>query len=178
MNKEETIARYGEDAYEKILEQSRAWREEHKGKEEYLEKEKARHRKYHKEHKEEEKARNKKYRDAHPEEVKANSHDRNRRGGKHYVNHLKDKRTGLQGERNRIRTKHARQYRPFKDIIAPDSQIHHEWAPPTAKYTGLALVEANAHRHGIVDVIEILDGEIILLTEEEIRKGEANGQKK
>jgi hypothetical protein len=83
---------------------------------------------------------------------------------------LKDNRTGLQGARNKIRLKHRNQYRPYKQIIAPDSQIHHEWIPKTAEYRGLALVEANAHQYGIVDVIQILDGKITLLTEEQVRK--------
>ena len=37
----------------------------------------------------------------------------------------------------------------------------------TARYMGIALVEKNAHRHGIVNVIEILEGQLTLLTEEE-----------
>jgi hypothetical protein len=67
--------------------------------------------------------------------------------------------------------KHAHQYKPYKDSIAPDSQIHHEWVPETAEYRGVALVEAEQHMHGFVDVIEILAGKITLLTEEEIKNG-------
>jgi hypothetical protein len=171
MNKEETIKRYGEAAYERVLEQRRAWKKAHKAEEH------ARSKKYREEHKEEEeyrekeKARNKKYAEEHPEEVKANNQERNRKDGKYYDKHLKDNRTGLQGARNRIRMKHANQYRPYKDIIAPDSQLHHEWMPQTDEYRGLALVEKDAHQYGIVDVIEILDGKITLLTEEEVKKG-------
>jgi hypothetical protein len=138
MNKEERIKRYGEEAYEKKLEQNRE--------------------------------RNEKWQEEHPEEVIANNQEIHRRGGKYYDKHLKDNRTGLRGDRNRIRKKHAKQYKPYKDIIAPDSQIHHEWVPRTSEYTGMALVEKDAHMHGFVDVIEILDGKITLLTEEEVKK--------
>ena len=31
------------------------------------------------------------------------------------------------------------------------------------------MVEADAHQYGIIDVIEILDGKITLLTEEEVK---------
>lgn len=54
-------------------------------------------------------------------------------------------------------------------IIAPDSQLHHEWVPETCEYRGVALVEAEQHMHGFVDVI--VDGEITRLTEEQIRNG-------
>jgi hypothetical protein len=84
---------------------------------------------------------------------------------------LKDNRTGLQGARNKIRGRHSHEYKPYKAIIAPESQLHHEWLPDSPEYRGLALVEADPHMHGFVDVIEILDGEITLLTEEEVRKG-------
>ena len=164
MNKEERIAKYGEAAYKKKLEQVRAWQEEHK------EEEKAYSKKYYKEHKEEENARSKKYREKNPEQVVANGQEQGRRGGKHYAKKLKYEHTGLQGARNRIRYKHGREWKPYKDIIAPDSQIHHEWVPDTAEYRGIALVEAEQHMHGIIDVIEILDGKITLLTEEQVRK--------
>jgi hypothetical protein len=171
MKKAECIKRYGEEEGERRLEQgqeynkehreeakaaAKKYREEHKGKEEYREKEKAYNRKYQEEN---------------PEKVIANHQEESRKGGNRYDKHLKDNRTGLQGVKNRIRSDHRTQYKPYKDIIAPDSQIHHEWIPKTAEYTGLALVEAEQHMHGIVDVIEILDGEITLLTEEQIREG-------
>lgn len=78
---------------------------------------------------------------------------------------------GNQGERNKIRMKHANQYRPFKQIIAPDSQIHHEWIPETAEFRGVALVEKDQHMHGFIDVIKILEGKITLLSEKEIKGG-------
>ena len=150
MKKSEIIERYGEAAYERKLEQ---------GRERY------------KAHKEEAKAYAKRYREEHPEEVIAIDHEKSRKGGKRYAKKLKDIQTGLQGARNRIRKKHAHQYRPYKQIIAPDSQLHHGWVPDTDEYRGVALVEKDAHMHGIVDVIEILDGKITLLTEEEVKVG-------
>jgi hypothetical protein len=148
MNKEETIAKYGEDAWEKHLAQSRAYKDEHK---------------------EEESARNKKYKEEHQEQVIADHQEECRKGGKRYEKKLEHQRTGIPGEKTKIRSKHARDYKPYKDIIAPESQIHHEWVPATSEYRGVALVEADAHMHGIVDVIEILDGKITLLTEEQVR---------
>jgi hypothetical protein len=80
------------------------------------------------------------------------------------------RRSGLQGARKRIRMKHGREYRPYKMIIAPESQIHHEWIDDTAEYRGVALVETKPHQYGIIDVIQILDGEITVLTEAEVKK--------
>lgn len=174
MKKAETIKRYGEAAYEKLLAQGRAYYKANK------EQEKVRTKRYYEEHKEEEeyrekkKARAKKYDEEHPEQVKANNQEKCRKGGKYYEKHLIDSQTGLRGDRNRIRKKHAHQYKPYKDIIAPESQLHHEWIPKTAEYRGVALVEADAHMHGFVDVIEILDGKITLLTEEEVKRGKEN----
>jgi hypothetical protein len=140
MKKEEYIARYGEAAWEKMLEQRRAWY------------------------------------NAHREEVIANHQEEHRKGGIYYEKHLEYQQTGLPGERNRIRRKHQKQYHPLKMIIAPDSQLHHQWKPESAEYTGVALVEATPHQYGIIDVIQILDGEITLLAEEEVREGgETNG---
>jgi hypothetical protein len=150
VKKSECIAKYGKEAWRKQLAQSRAWQ---------------------KAHREEDNARSKKYREEHPEEVRVDNQESYRKGGKRYNKTLEYKRTGIPGEKNRIRMKHARLYKPYKAIIAPDSQIHHEWVPETSDYRGVALVEANPHRYGIIDVIQIVDGEITLLTEEEIKKG-------
>jgi hypothetical protein len=168
MNKKERIKRYGEEAYEKILEQRRIYHKEHK------EEENARNKKYNEEHPEQVIARVKKWQEEHPEVVKANDQEATRKGGKRYDQKLEYKRTGIPGEKNVIRSKHARDYKPYKDIVAPDSQLHHEWVPDTSEYRGVALVEADQHMHGFVDVIEILDGKITLLTEEEVRKGKKN----
>ena len=149
MKKEERIKRYGKAAYEKMLQQHSDWM---------------------KQHSEEVNATNRRWQAANPKKVRANEQESNRKGGKRYERKLKYNHTGLQGERNKIRVKHANQYRPFKNIIAPDSEIQHEWLPGTAKYRGVALVEKDQHRHGIIDVIQILEGEITLFTEKEIRE--------
>lgn len=73
--------------------------------------------------------------------------------------------TGIRELKNKVRTKDADFYRRFKNIIAPASQIHHEWIPGTAEYSGLALVEADQHMRGIIDVIYTLRGEITFFTE-------------
>jgi hypothetical protein len=106
--------------------------------------------------------------------VREINYEISRKGGKYYEKHLKYQHTGLPGERNKIRVKHANKWCQYKKIIAPDSQIHHEWVPETAEYLGVALVEKDQHMHGIIDVIKILDGEITLLTEEEIREQEVS----
>ena len=107
----------------------------------------------------------------HPEQATANSKEQCCKGGKRYEHRLKYDSIGLRHDRNVIRHKHRGSYRPYKRIIAPDSVLHHEWAPETADYKGVALVEKDQHMHGFVDVIQILEGEITLLTEEEIRRG-------
>jgi hypothetical protein len=169
MKKDEVIKRYGKAAWEKKLEQRRARYKAHP-----LE-EKARNNKYREEHKEEANAATRKWREEHPEQVlennKRSSQEKCRTNGKYYDKKLVYKRTGIPGDKNRIRNKHNKQYHPYKDIIAQDSQIHHEWIPPTDEYRGVALVEADAHMHGFVDVIAILDGEITVLTEEQIANG-------
>jgi hypothetical protein len=75
---------------------------------------------------------------------------------------------GIQGEREKTRCKHGNAWRPYKRIVAPDSQLHHQWRPMTAEWDGLALVEKHQHIHGFIDVIDILEGKITLLTEKEI----------
>lgn len=160
------IAKHGEDAYEERLAQMRAYYKAHK------EEKKARSRRYHKEHTEQEKARNKRYYEEHPKEVRAKSQKQGRKGGRHYDRKLAYDQTGIPGERHKIRIEHGNKWRPYKKIIAPDSQLHHNWIPGTAEYTGLALVDANKHMHGIIDVIQILNGEITVFTEKELREQE------
>lgn len=139
MKKKEFIAKYGKEAYVKMIlqgrERQRAWGERN------------------------------------PQKVIELCRKRNRKGGKYYEKHLIENRTGLRGERNKIRGEHRKHWRPYKNIIAPDSQLHHQWCPRTAEYTGLALVEADQHIHGIIDVIQILEGEITSLTEKDVRMG-------
>jgi hypothetical protein len=144
MNKEEYIKRHGEAAYEKLLEYQRV---------------------YYEEHQEEKREQSRTWNESHPEEVIASSHEKCRKGGKYYDKQVIYQRTSLQGARNSIRLRHRSQYRPYKQIIAPDSQIHHQWIPDTSEYTGVALVEADQHMHGIIDVFMILDGEITVFDE-------------
>jgi hypothetical protein len=105
------------------------------------------------------------WRDNNPTKTEAKDHERNRKGGKYYKNKLEYLKTGLPGERHKIRIKHAKRWKAYKKIIAPNSQIHHEWIPGTAKYKGIALVETEQHQHGIIKVIKILNGRITLMME-------------
>lgn len=107
----------------------------------------------------------KRWREANPKKVLVTAQEQCRKGGKHYVKHLKYLTTGIPKKKQNIRRKHANQYRTIKEIIAPKSQIHHEWIPGTAEYIGVALVETKPHRYGIIDVIKILEGKITLFKE-------------
>ena len=104
----------------------------------------------------------------HPERVKE-LHEGYKKGGKYYQHHLKYQTTGLQSKRNAVRNRHWHHFYKYKMIIAPESQIHHEWIQGTADYRGVALVETNQHQHGFIDVIEIIEEKITLFTETEIR---------
>lgn len=148
MNKEEIITRYGKAAYKKKLQQGRDWNVQHR---------------------EEHSIHTKKWQGANPDKVEAIHREVNHKGGKYYEHALEHKRTGIPGERSRIRAKHGRIYRVFKQLIAPLSQIHHEWIPGTTDFRGVALVETDQHMHGFIDVIQILEGGITLLTEKEIK---------
>ena len=145
MNKEEFIKRYGKVAHEKWRQQSKDWK---------------------KQHREEHNGFNRKCCTANPEKVKMHNQEHSRKGGKYYEKFLEYCHTGLQGERNKIRAKHTKQYRNTKQAT-PNSVLHHEWIPGTANYRGLALVEKVPHQHGIIKVIKVLEGEITLFTEKE-----------
>lgn len=106
---------------------------------------------------------------ANPEITKRKDQQTCRKEGRRYAYHLKYNTTGLPREKELIRKKHRRLYQTFKQLIAPDSQIHHEWVSGTPEYTGVALVEVDQHMHGYIDVIKILDGKITLLTEEKVK---------
>ena len=106
----------------------------------------------------------------HSEKIKANNYEYTHKGGKYYEQAFSYKKSGAPYEKKIIRNKHSKKWRGYKQIIAPDSQIHHQWLPNTSKYSGIALVETNQHLHGFIDVIQILEGEITLLTEDEIRE--------
>lgn len=146
MKKEGIIKKYGKATYEKMIQQSKDWKESHPEE-------------------------NKRWKKENPDKVQANERKRSHKGGKYYAKQLIASRSGLRGERSRVRNKHRASYRPFKNIIDPKglSEIHHEWISETANYVGLALVEAEQHAYGYINVIQILEGEITLLTEAEIR---------
>lgn len=118
----------------------------------------------------------KKWREARPEVIKKYSEkwnpEMNRKGGKNYVKKLRYMETGLQKNRNRVRGRDGKRYRPYKNIIAPESQLHHEWVANSADYRGVALVEKDQHMHGVIDVIQILEGKITFM--EEIKSGVQN----
>lgn len=150
MKKEECIAKYGLKEYKRRLEVGRVYRKTHK--EQVY--------KWFKE-----------WYKNNPAAIKRRDQEKYRKGGKYYKHHLEYHTTGIPGEKHRIRGIHAQKWRKYKNIIAPSSQVHHQWLNDgTAGYTGVALVEANQHRYGIIEVIEIIDGEITLFTEKELRE--------
>ena len=109
-----------------------------------------------------------------PDKEQIRRHERNRKGGRFYDQKRKYTTTGLQGEKQRVRWRHGKRYAPYKKIIDPEglTQLHHQWYPETANYRGVALVETDQHMHGFIDVIQILEGEITLFREVEIRNNE------
>lgn len=150
MKKVEYIKRYGEKAYEKRLEAHRQWwAANHDSQLERV----------------------KQWSAANPEKVKARNREASCKGGKRYEQRKQYRMTEIQHKKDTIRRKHSRRWSPYKQIIASNSEVHHEWLPETANYTGVALVEKNAHRHGFIDVIQIMEGEITLLTEAGVRNG-------
>ena len=159
MKKAEYIKKYGIVAYEKMLQQSREWNRIN------LEKTKPSKRKWAAKNPEIIKTNHQIWSEANPDKVKLRHWETNRKGGKYYDKRYRYRMIGIPHERELVRGRHGYKYRPYKQIVAPDSQIHHEWVGNTANYRGVALVETDRHRHGFVDVIQILDGEITLLTE-------------
>ena len=170
MKKEEYIKRWGEAAYKKMLQENRERHALHR--EEYN----ATTKEYDRHHREEHKTADKKWRDANPEKRKASDREWSCKDGKHYNQKVKYMKTGLQGERNRVREKHNREYHTIKQAT-PNSVLHDEWIPGTAKYRGLALVEKVPHQNGIIKVIKVLEGEITIFTEKEIAEQEVQKRK-
>ena len=111
-----------------------------------------------------------KWRERNIAKIKAEREGRYRKGGKNYASIVAYFSNGLPRDRKNVRSKHQKLWRPYKQIIAPDSQIHHQWRRGTSEYDGLALVEKDQHQHGFIDVIKILEGKITLLTEKAIRE--------
>jgi hypothetical protein len=198
MKKDEFIEKRGEEAWARHLVQSRKWRQKNpdklrKSKRKWRSDnpEKARdaikrwslahpgkvrelNRKWGNANLEKVQKRASKWRQEHPENI-LEWRRKQAKGGKFYLKRLEDQKTGLRGERNKLRHIHGRRWRLYKKIIAPESQIHHEWIPGSAEYHGIALVEKNAHQYGTVDVIKILDGKITVFTEKEIQEREHHG---
>lgn len=164
MKKEEFIERRGEAAWERKREKSRVWYKQNR--EQIIK----RSRTWQKQHPKQSRETSRIWRKRNPIKITEKNRKANRKGGPYYAKKLKAEQTGLRGERNKIRNRDAMKYRPYKLIIAPASQIHHQWQPKTSKYSGVALVEKEQHQYGIIDVIQILDGDITLLTEKEIRE--------
>lgn len=162
MKKEEIINTYGEEEYERRLQRRREWYAQHR------KESKAKSKEWAEKHPEEDIARHKKWAKNNSEKVIANSQEQCRKGGKRYNHALEYQTTGLRRERTIIRRRHRRLYYPYKSIVALDTQLHHQWYPDTANYRGIALVEKDQHMYGFIDVIQILEGEITLLSEAEI----------
>ena len=182
MKKEDYIKRYGQAAYDKRLQQRRDWGVIHREKLNTInrkwrtghrEEAKASSNEWRSLHREEHNALCKKWHEVNLEKAKASSKVYNQevrcKGGKGYGHMLEYQRTGLQGERNKIRYMHWRKHRTIREAT-PNSVLHHEWLPGTANYRGVALVEKEAHRHGIIKVIKVLEGKITLFTEKKIAK--------
>lgn len=167
--KDEFIAKHGEEAYERMLEQNRQWKEANP------ERATETSREWKKLNPERVTETSREWKKSNPEKVVESNHNHGRKGGKNYQKALGYSHTGLQGERNKIRYKHGRRWREYKKILAPSSQLHHEWVPGTAKYRGVALVEVDQHMHGFIDVIEIVEGDITIFTEREVREQNTKG---
>ena len=152
MRKEEFIAEYGKAAYEKKAELHRKyimkWRKKNPKK--VIESNRKSHKLCH---------------ERNPEKRIVAARETSRKGGIYYNWKLEYQRTGIPGERARIRHQHGRRWSQYKKVIAHNSQIHHEWIPGTAKYNGVALVEKDQHMHGFIDVIKILEGKITVYIE-------------
>ena len=114
-------------------------------------------------------ARNRNWHKANHERVISLNFEQQRKGGRNYEKKQIYNLSGLQGDRHKIRTKHGGMWRQYKRIIAPNSQLHHQWRQESVLFDGVALVERDQHMYGIINVIQILEGEITLFTEEEVR---------
>ena len=82
------------------------------------------------------------------------------KGGDKYEENCEYRRTGIQGERNKIRRRDRRTWQPFKNFIALDTEVHHAWIKGTANYNGVAIVDKS--EHGIINPILILENSILI----------------
>jgi hypothetical protein len=159
MNKSEFIGKYGETAYARKLAQKREWNKQNP------ERDTENHRRWREENSERVAETRRRWAEGNPQKIIQSHREASRKGGEFYEKRLEYDHTGIPGDKNKIRGKHRREYKPYKDIIAPESQIHHQWKPNSAEYVAVALVEKDAHMRGFINVIEILDGEVNIFTE-------------
>lgn len=101
---------------------------------------------------------------------KISSAERNRKNGKYYAKKRQFETTGIQRVKRLVRAKHQKRWNKYKQIIAPNSELHHEWIPNSGRYRGVALVDKEKHRHGVINPIQIIEGKIMLFSEPEIRR--------
>ena len=158
--KEDFIAKKGEEAYAKMLERRKLWGESYPG----GEKQRSQDRRDNNPEKAREN--DKAWRDRNPEKIIEKGRQVSRKDGKYYKKKLRYKQTGISGERERIRMRHNYKYQAIKKTKAIECELHHEWVVGTAKYRGVAFVEKEAHRHGVIKVIELLEGAITLFGKE------------
>ena len=153
MNKEEFIRKYGEEAYEAKVRRRRESRKSRQGYKNEL-------------------AGSAIWWSKNLEKIEEYAKGRNRPGGIYYDEILRKNKEGLRHERAKRRGRDGHKYREYKQIIDPEglSQVHHSWYRGSAECSGIALVEKSQHQHGYIDVIQILEGEITLFTEAEIRE--------
>ena len=157
LKKVEYIERHGAVAYVGHLQQCQRWAAQHREK----------HNAAAKAWREANPNAGKEWYAANPDKVMGYNQEGSHKGGKRYAVKQKYQTTGLQGERHRVRTKHAKIYYNIKQAT-PNNVLHHEWIQGTAKYRGVALVDKEAHQNGIIKVIKILEGKITLFSEKEI----------
>lgn len=162
--KDDYLAKFGQEAYDNHLARRREWGANLEGGEAQRSQDRR------DANPEQSREYDRAWRDRNPQKVIEKGRKVSRKGGAYYEKKQKYKQTGLSGEREHVRMRHGYYWRPYKNLIAQGSQLHHEWIEGTAEYTGMALVETDQHMHGIIDVIEILEGKITLLTEKEIRE--------
>ena len=165
MNKEERVKRYGAAAYERRSQQSRDWEKTHR------EEHNASNLKWVMANPTKAKLSNQKWCAANPDKVKARDQEYRRKGGKYFESTLKYNTTELRRERNSIRERHRREYCHIKGAT-PNSVLHHEWIPGTSKYRGVVLVDKELHQRGIIKVIKLLEGEVTLFLEKEVKNQE------
>jgi hypothetical protein len=150
-------AKYGIEAYERRLARRREWGRQLPGGE------KQRSQERRDANPEQSREYDRAWAERNPDKVKAKGREVSRKDGKYYAKKKIYKQTGISGERERVRMRDRYKYGKLMDLSG--LEIHHIWKDGTAEYTGIALVEAKAHRRGKIKVIKVLEGEIELFSE-------------